>query len=65
MSLKLRSTNQRVFTFPWTAETRCPWASGYERVIIPYTAAELRRSRKYKAHIQIVSRHNLILVQNS
>lgn len=63
LQFKLKKTNRACLLFPWMAPCPRPWKDGYERVIVPFTQAELKNAKNGKrAHIQIVRRDSIELV---
>ena len=59
-----KKTGRICYLMPWKAKAPCPWKSGYERVLIPFTEKELRHAHPGKTcHIQIVRTSNLEAVK--
>lgn len=58
---KLNKCGRVCYDFPWeNHKIPCPWPSTHRRVMIPYTAIELRNSRNgRRAHVQIVRNDNV------
>lgn len=57
----LAKSGRVVLPFPWeNTKVSAPFnQQTHERVMIPFTAAELRNSRGKKAHVQVVRKRNL------
>lgn len=58
----LTKTGRTCHELPWESKMlERPWKQGYTRVMIPYTAEELKNSRNAKkCHIQIVRNTRLM-----
>ena len=57
----LAKSGRVVLPFPWeNTKVSAPFnQQTHERVMIPFTAAELRNSKGKKAHVQVIRKQNL------